>query len=46
MAHRAVPHGRQRRHLPAINDDKGFAEDVKASYGREVYLALRAPDRS
>lgn len=25
----------------AINDDKGFAEDLKASYGREVYLALR-----
>jgi hypothetical protein len=27
----------------AINDDKGFAEDLKASYGREVYLALRGP---
>ncbi len=26
----------------AINDDKGFAEDLKASYGRDVYLALRA----
>ena len=26
----------------AFNDDKGFAEDLKASYGREVYLALRA----
>jgi type I restriction enzyme R subunit len=26
----------------AINDDKGFAEDLKASYGREVYLALRS----
>lgn len=25
----------------AINDDKGFADDLKASYGREVYLALR-----
>jgi len=25
----------------AINDDKGFAEDLKASYGREVYLTLR-----
>jgi type I restriction enzyme R subunit len=28
----------------AINDDKGFAEDLKASYGREVYLALRDID--
>lgn len=28
----------------AINDDKGFAEDLKASYGREVYLALRSSD--
>lgn len=26
----------------AINDDKGFAEDLKGSYGREVYLALRS----
>ena len=26
----------------AINDDEGFAEDLKASYDREVYLALRA----
>lgn len=26
----------------AINDDKGFADDLKASYGREVYLALRS----
>jgi type I restriction enzyme, R subunit len=26
----------------AINDDKGFADDLKASYGRDVYLALRA----
>ncbi len=25
----------------AINDDKGFAEDLRASYGREVYLAFR-----
>lgn len=25
----------------AINDDKGFADDLKASYGRDVYLALR-----
>jgi type I restriction enzyme R subunit len=25
----------------AINDDKGFAEDLKASYGRDVYLELR-----
>ena len=24
-----------------FNDDKGFADDLKASYGREVYLALR-----
>ncbi|MFP5326805.1 MAG: type I restriction endonuclease subunit R, partial [Acidimicrobiia bacterium] len=30
----------------AINDDKGFAEDLKASYGREVYLALRAGTES
>ncbi len=28
----------------AINDDKGFAEDLKASYGREVYLALRSTE--
>lgn len=25
----------------AINDDKGFADDLKVSYGRDVYLALR-----
>ena len=25
----------------AINDDKGFADDLKASYGRDVYLELR-----
>lgn len=25
----------------AINDDKGFADDLKASYGRDAYLALR-----
>ena len=29
-----------------INDDKGFAEDLKASYGREVYLALRESDQN
>ncbi|MDP9419438.1 MAG: type I restriction endonuclease [Actinomycetota bacterium] len=28
----------------AINDDKGFADDLKASYGREVYLAFRDVD--
>jgi hypothetical protein len=26
----------------AINDDKGLAEDLKASSGREVHLALRS----
>lgn len=26
----------------AINDDKGFAEDLKASYGKDVYEALKA----
>ena len=26
----------------AINDDKGVADDLKASYGRDVYLALRS----
>jgi type I restriction enzyme R subunit len=26
----------------AINDDKGFADDLKASYGRDVYAALRS----
>ena len=25
----------------AINDDKGFADDLKASYGRDVYTTLR-----
>jgi hypothetical protein len=25
----------------AINDDKGFADDLKSSYGREVHLTLR-----
>ena len=26
----------------AINDDKGFADDLKANYGREVYTMLRS----
>ena len=28
----------------AINDDEGFADDLKANYGREVYVALREAD--
>jgi len=39
--HRPIQHGCDADIFKVINDDKGFAEDLRARYGREVYLTLR-----